>query len=155
MIGMIWAESRDGFIGRAGGGLLWHIPDELKHFRRATERGALVMGRKTYESLPGELPGRPVVVASRSGLSLEEAIEQARSLRPIVWIAGGLEIYQQTIEMGLASFASVTEVDLHGFPGDLVKAPELSSDWSRLNAGPWKRDRATGIRFKPSLYLRN
>lgn len=102
--------------------LLWHLPEDLKHFKKTTMGCPLIMGRKTLESLPGVLPGRPHIVISRaikSDLirqygdnykgkdvhfvnSLESAIEKAKTLAKksgtsSVFIAGGGEIYRQAM----------------------------------------------------------
>ncbi|WP_324273838.1 dihydrofolate reductase [Blastococcus brunescens] len=63
-VAMIWAQARHGVIG-AGGGLPWHLPEDLKLFRARTTGSTVVMGRRTWESLPERfrpLPGRTNVV---------------------------------------------------------------------------------------------
>lgn len=61
----IWAQNRDGVIGKDGK-LPWHIPEELTHFKKATMGKALVMGRRTYESLPNDLDGRYIIVLTKN-----------------------------------------------------------------------------------------
>ena len=73
MIHMIAAVARDGGIGKDNG-LLCHIPADLKRFKALTMGHTIVMGRKTFESLPGLLPGRPHVVVTRQA-AYEEAHE--------------------------------------------------------------------------------
>jgi dihydrofolate reductase len=66
-VGMIWAQARGGVIG-ADGTMPWHLPEDMKHFRRTTRGAAVVMGRRTWESFPPRfrpLPGRTNVVLSR------------------------------------------------------------------------------------------
>lgn len=95
--------------------LLWHIPADLKHFKRTTMGCPLIMGRKTFQSLPGVLPGRPHIVISRSGApdtaqsdmvhykrSIEDAIAHGTDIANQtdvnrVFITGGGEIYRQTL----------------------------------------------------------
>lgn len=77
MIHMIAAVARDGGIGKDNG-LLCHIPADLKRFKALTMGHTIVMGRKTFESLPGLLPGRPHVVVTRQA-AYGEAHEAFRS----------------------------------------------------------------------------
>lgn len=68
MIGLVWAQSANGVIGRDGT-LPWHLPEDLKHFRALTTGATVLMGRRTWESLPPRfrpLPGRRNVVLSRT-----------------------------------------------------------------------------------------
>ena len=67
MIGLIWAQAANGVIGR-GGALPWHLPEDLAHFRDTTRGSTVVMGRRTWDSLPDRfrpLPGRRNVVLTR------------------------------------------------------------------------------------------
>lgn len=67
-VGMIWAEARGGAIGR-GGEMPWHLPEDLAHFKQQTWGAPVVMGRRTWESLPERfrpLPGRENVVVTRN-----------------------------------------------------------------------------------------
>lgn len=110
-LAMIVACARNGVIGRDGD-LPWHLPEDLRHFMRSTKGCPLVMGRKTYESLPKPLGGRLSIVVSRSMGAvdhpevvvvggLEEAIEVARASVASgeragpVWICGGETLYRQ------------------------------------------------------------
>lgn len=89
-VGMIWAEARGGAIGRDGT-MPWHLPEDLAHFKHTTWGAPVIMGRRTWESLPERfrpLPGRENVVVTRAGdletpgatavASLEAAIERTR-----------------------------------------------------------------------------
>lgn len=103
--------------------LLWHIPDDLQHFKRITQGGVIVMGRKTFESLPNLLPNRTHIVITRQPIDYEGA-ETAHSLQDAILLAkayayakqqnkifiiGGGEIYHQSLEM--ADVLEITEVD--------------------------------------------
>ncbi|RMG99601.1 MAG: dihydrofolate reductase [Deltaproteobacteria bacterium] len=101
---MIVAVAEGGVIGR-NGRLPWHVPEDLRHFKRTTMGHVLVMGRRTFEGLPGVLPGRPHVVVSRTlrraprnvhlVSSLEAAFEKARELGdPSPFVVGGAAIYR-------------------------------------------------------------
>jgi len=101
---MIAAVAKNGVIGR-GGRLAWHVPEDLAHFRRTTMGHVLILGRRTFESLPGILPGRPHVVVSRTGRvaadgvtvvrDLADAFEAAAALGDRApFVAGGAQLYE-------------------------------------------------------------
>jgi dihydrofolate reductase len=96
------AENR--VIGNAGD-IPWHLPEDFKWFKRKTMGGILVMGRKTYESIGRPLPGRDTFVLSRqpqeipgvhsfTDLGVLDHFETDKT----IWIAGGAEIYTQTLD---------------------------------------------------------
>ena len=103
--------------------LLWHIPDDLQHFKSITQGGVIVMGRKTFESLPNLLPNRTHIVITRQPIdyegaetshSLQDAILLAKAYAHAkqqnkIFIIGGGEIYHQSLEM--ADVLEITEVD--------------------------------------------
>jgi len=114
-ISIVVALGRDGknnhVIGH-GNDLLWHIPDDLKRFKRLTLGHPIIMGRKTFESILASLgkplPGRTNIVVTRDlawahdgvlvAHSLEEAFEKARSLdQEEIHIGGGAQIYEQAL----------------------------------------------------------
>ena len=87
--------------------MIWHLPDDFKRFKQLTSRHHIIMGRKTFESLPGMLPNRTHVIITRQKdfkadgciivNSLEEAIEACKGDEEAFVIGGG-EIYKQSIE---------------------------------------------------------
>jgi len=96
--------SENRVIGNAGK-IPWHLPEDFKWFKETTMGGILVMGRKTYESIGKPLPGRDTFVLSRQ----PQAIPGVHSFTDLemlqhfdtdktIWIAGGAEIYRQTLE---------------------------------------------------------
>ena len=105
---LIAAMSLNRVIGRDGD-LPWHQPDDLAHFKRLTLHHPVIMGRMTFDSFPGTLPGRLNIVVSRNPEyraqgadvvnSLEKAIELAFKKQPDhdVFVAGGGEIYAQAL----------------------------------------------------------
>tara|TARA_A100001234_G_scaffold217097_1_gene224004 strand:- start:3049 stop:3516 length:468 start_codon:yes stop_codon:yes gene_type:complete len=101
MIIFIYACDQNGAIGKDGD-LPWRQSTDLQHFKRITLGGTIVMGRKTWESLPSKLPGRRNVVMSRSErsdveiLSYEEVITLSKEQD--VFIIGGGEIYNLFID---------------------------------------------------------
>ena len=135
-IGLIYAQSRNGVIGH-GGTLPWHLPEDLAHFKRTTLGAPVIMGRKTWDSVPARfrpLPGRRNVVVTRDPQWRAEGAEHATSLEqaialcgdvPMAWVTGGAEIFKLAIPR--ADVAVVTEIDAD-FEGD-VHAPALGSGW--------------------------
>ena len=121
---IVAAVARNGVIG-AGGGLPWRLSSDLKRFKALTWGKPLIMGRKTFDSIGRALPGRETIVVTRDpafaapgvlaahdiGAALDLASERARLLdADEIVIAGGAEIYAQTI--GRASRLFITEVAL-------------------------------------------
>lgn len=115
---LIAAVSRNGVIG-AGGKLPWHLPDDLKRFKALTLDHAIIMGRKTYESIGRPLPRRRNLVVSRRpdfappGVEvfrdLESALEAAyQGGDPSPFIVGGAELYEQALP--LATRLELTQV---------------------------------------------
>jgi dihydrofolate reductase len=151
-LGLIFARARNGVIGK-GGALPWHLPEDLAHFKQVTLGCPVIMGRKTWDSLPARfkpLPGRTNIVVTRSkdwtaegatrAASLEEAIALCGGNRQ-VWVIGGAEIYSQAI--ALADMAEVTVIDAD-FDGD-ARAPELGPGWRE--AARTHHASASGMKF--------
>ncbi|NPC55567.1 dihydrofolate reductase [Caenimonas soli] len=138
-LGLIYARARNGVIGK-GGTLPWHLPEDLAHFKRLTMGCPVIMGRKTWDSLPPKfrpLPGRPNIVITRDAGWTAAGAQRAASLRealaqcehhPQAWVIGGAQIYAQALS--LADTAEVTELDAD-FEGDAF-APELSAPWKQV-----------------------
>ncbi|HSV60296.1 MAG TPA: dihydrofolate reductase [Variovorax sp.] len=135
-INVIFARARNGVIGKDGQ-MPWHLPEDLAHFKATTGGAPVLMGRKTWESLPPRfrpLPGRRNIVITRQADWRAEGAEAAASLQaaialcadaPELWVIGGGEIYAQA--MPLAQRAMVTEIDRE-FEGDTF-APTLDTAW--------------------------
>ena len=143
-VGLIYARARNGVIGRDGG-MPWHLPQDLAHFRQVTQGCPVVMGRKTWDSLPPRfrpLPGRRNIVVTRQATwqadgaeraaSLEQALALCRASHPEpawTWVIGGGELYAQALP--LAQAAEVTEIELT-VEGDTV-APTLDARWRAVS----------------------
>ena len=120
------ARAENGVIGKDGG-LPWHLPQDLKRFKALTMGAPMIMGRKTFESLPKLLPGRRHIVLTRSnwqaeGVEVARSVDGALSLvsEPRVSVVGGAEIFR--LFEPLADRVELTEV--HGRPeGDTVMPP--------------------------------
>lgn len=158
-LGLVWAQAHGGVIG-AEGGMPWHVPEDLAHFRAVTGESDVIMGRRTWESLPPRfrpLPGRRNIVVSRSADWADEGAEHADSLdaaralssTPEVWVIGGGRLYAEAI--GRADVLEVTQLDLE-VDGDTF-APPLTG-WTRTASDPddgWRLSR-TGVRYRFETY---
>jgi dihydrofolate reductase len=133
---LIFARASNGVIGKDGT-MPWHLPEDLAHFKRVTLGNPVIMGRKTWDSLPPRfrpLPGRVNVVITRQENWQENGALRASSLNHSlqiceqysdVWIIGGAQIYAQALER--AHSAVVTEIDAL-FEGDAF-APHFPDHW--------------------------
>jgi dihydrofolate reductase len=149
-VGLIWAEAHGGVIG-AEGGMPWHVPEDLAHFKEITLGAPVVMGRKTWDSLPERfrpLAGRENIVVTRqqdwAAEGARRAATVAEAVRGLdrVWIIGGAEIFRQVI--GDADRLEVTELDLD-VDGDAY-APSKSG-WRLIDEGEWQTSRS-GVRYR-------
>jgi dihydrofolate reductase len=159
-VGMVWAQARDRVIG-ADGGLPWHLPEDLALFRRLTMGATVVMGRRTWESLPDRfrpLPGRTnVVLTSHRGWSAAGAhpaasVEQVLDEHGSLWVIGGGAVYGAFLPH--ADRLVVTDVD-EAVPGD-TWAPAVGPEWRLVARTPdegWSRSSA-GLRYAVSEYAR-
>jgi dihydrofolate reductase len=137
MITLIVARAQNGVIGRDGK-LPWHLPADLKRFKALTMGTVMVMGRKTFESLPGLLPGRRHVVLTRDrswqaeGAEVVHDVEEAISAagEEPVSVIGGAEIF--ALFLPRADRIELTEV-LADVSGDTVmEDPREGSNWREL-----------------------
>ncbi|QPQ55012.1 dihydrofolate reductase [Allosphingosinicella flava] len=87
-IAIVVARAENGVIGKDGK-LPWHLPADLKHFKAVTQGAPMIMGRKTFESLPGLLPGRRHIVVTRDPLWRAAGAEVARGVEEALALAGG------------------------------------------------------------------
>ena len=133
-ITLVVARAQNGVIGRDGK-LPWHIPADLKRFKALTMGTAMVMGRRTFESLPGVLPGRRHIVLTRDRAwraegaeiahDVDEAIDLAGGER--VSVIGGAEIF--ALFLPIADRIELTEV-LDDVPGDTsMPDPREAGSW--------------------------
>lgn len=150
MVGLIWAEAKGGVIG-AEGGMPWHVPEDLAHFKEVTLGAPVVMGRKTWDSLPERfrpLAGRENIVVTRQQHWTAEGARRAATVAEAVrgqdrvWIIGGAEIFRQIV--GDADRLEVTELDLE-VAGDTY-AP-AKTGWRLVDEGEWQTSRS-GVRYR-------
>ena len=145
---LVVAVAANGVIGR-GGTLPWHLPDDLKHFKALTMGRAILMGRRTYESIGKPLPGRHSIVVSTTmdeppavgvdvARSLDEAIEIAKQKSPgPAFVIGGAALYDAALPR--ASVLHVTELD-DAVEGDTFLSPIDRSQWRLVAEQRHERD---------------
>jgi dihydrofolate reductase len=154
MVSLIVAKSENNVIGKDGN-IPWYIPEDLKRFKKITTNNVVIMGRKTYESLPKEyrpLPNRLNIIISRNKNykaenclvfnNLEKAIRKAGTNKEI-FIIGGSEIYNEGLKYTNKIY--LTEV-LGDFDGD-THFPTLGTGWKEV-----KREEKGGYRFIDLVY---
>ena len=155
-VGLIWAQARDGVIG-ADNGIPWHLPEDMAHFKATTLGHPVVMGRRTWDSLPPRfrpLPDRRNIVVTRDPRwtadgavpagSVDRALEAA-SAEPAdaVWVIGGGEVYRAALAH--ATTLAVTEIDT-AVAGDTY-APVPGPGWRVAEDGEWQVSRS-GLRYR-------
>ncbi|WP_370894193.1 dihydrofolate reductase [Janibacter sp. GXQ6167] len=117
------------------GGMPWHLPEDLRHFKEVTMGGVMVMGRRTWDSIGRALPGRTTIVVtsdrswSAPGAEVAHSLPEALSIGGDreVFIVGGGEIYAQTI--GVASALEITHIDA---------SPEAEVFFPEIDPGTWR-----------------
>ena len=133
-ITIVVARAQNGVIGRDGT-LPWHIPADLKRFKALTMGSAMVMGRRTFDSLPGLLPGRRHIVLTRDaawsapGVEVAHDVEQALALASgeRLSVIGGADIF--TLFLPLAGRIELTEI-LDDVEGDTsIADPRHGDNW--------------------------
>lgn len=136
-IHLIYARAANGVIG-LNNSMPWHLPEDLAHFKQLTSGNPVIMGRKTWDSLPERfrpLPGRTNIVVTRNtdwsadgvvrASSLEEALRIGAQHGDTVWVMGGAQIYAQALPL-----ADVVEMTIihQDYAGDAY-APKLDAQW--------------------------
>ncbi len=143
-LSLILARADNGVIGRQNA-LPWHLPDDLKHFKRLTLDHAILMGRKTWQSIGRPLPRRRSLVLSREPqLRLEGAevfADVASALAAVetspIFVIGGAALFAETLPM--AKDLHLTRVHA-AVDGDVVMEPLDLTAWQRLSAEPHPQD---------------
>lgn len=164
-IRLIWAQDSNGIIGAANT-LPWHLPEDARHFRALTHGCPVLMGRRTWESLPQRfrpLPGRanwvlthqpdwsanPISNGALTARTVEEVLDQTQGQD--LWVIGGGEVYRQMLPF--ADECVVTLIDLTVPDGD-AWAPDLTG-WVEASDHEWSSDwqmSTTGTRFRYCVF---
>ncbi|ANZ43609.1 dihydrofolate reductase [Lentzea guizhouensis] len=147
MVGLIWAQAANRVIGRDNA-IPWHVPEDMKRFRELTTGAAVLMGRRTWESLPPRfrpLPGRRNIVLSRTpqeGVETSDSLDEAlKSVDGDLWVIGGSAVYAAALPF--ADRIEVTEIR-ETFEGDTY-APEV--DRAPKNVGEWLES-SSGLHYR-------
>ena len=135
-ITLILARATNGVVG-ADGAMPWHIPADLRRFKRLTMNRPMVMGRKTFDSLPALLVGRRHIVLTRDRGWAEEGAEVTHSVAdalrranaPHVMVIGGAEVYR--LFLPLADRLELTEVDLAPAGDARIDTPD-AAQWDEV-----------------------
>ncbi|MBP1327537.1 dihydrofolate reductase [Leucobacter exalbidus] len=177
-LGLIWAEARGGVIGKAGT-MPWHLPEDLAHFKRTTLGAPVIMGRRTWESLPERvrpLPGRPNIVVTRNGeyeapgatvvssvaagmaaaaecVAAEvpaEASAEASAETGTVWNIGGAELFHASMDSATELVVTRIEADIEGAD---TFAPAIGPEWTLASRGDLQRS-STGLEFRIERWVK-
>jgi dihydrofolate reductase len=161
-VALIWAQAHDRVIG-ADGGLPWHLPEDMALFRRLTTGSTVVMGRRTWESLPERfrpLPGRTNVVLTSDPAWSADGAHRAGSVADVLgaheslWVIGGGAVYAAFLPH--ADRLVVTDVDA-AVDGD-TWAPAVDGAWQRVARTPedgWSVSAVGGLRYAVTEYRRS
>lgn len=147
---LVAAMGRNREIG-ADNALLWHLPEDLAHFKAITLGKPVLMGRKTWDSLPPRfrpLPGRRNLVLTRGpavgGADTLRSLDQALAIAAAeLCVIGGAEVY--ALALPQADRLELTEVDA-AYPQADSFFPALGDEW-QFEDGPWLQS-ATGLRYR-------
>ncbi len=152
---LVAAVASNGIIG-ANGRLPWSLPEDLKHFKRLTLGHPVIMGRRTWESLHGALPGRDNIVVTTTpgyeapGAAVANSLEGALALclgEPVAFVIGGTRLFAESLP--IADGLVLTEID-KAYEGDTVFPQYERSRWKET-----QRERhvtAEGTKFDFVLY---
>ena len=157
-VGLIWAQSTSGVIGRDGG-IPWRLPEDQARFKELTMGHTVVMGRLTWESLPAKvrpLPGRRNVVLTRQADYMADGAHVVALLDDALtddktWVIGGEQIYALALPLATRCEVTEVEIDLPREDGDAV-APMLDESWVGTE-GEWLTS-ASGLRYRFFSYVR-
>lgn len=157
-LGLIWAQSTSGVIGRAGG-IPWRLPEDQARFKELTMGHTVVMGRLTWESLPAKvrpLPGRRNVVVTRQADYMADRADVVTTLEDAftddeTWVIGGEQIYALALPLATRCEVTEIEIDLPRQDADAT-APVLDESWIG-RAGEWLTS-SSGLRYRYYSYIR-
>ncbi len=161
MISLIAAIGKNNELGKKNA-LLWNLPADMKHFRDTTALHAVVMGRKTFESIGRPLPNRRNVVITRDVNYKREGIEVVNSLAAAldkfsdpneeIFIIGGAELYKQTIE--IADRLYITHVDADDKEADAFFPEIIPVVWNEISHKEHRADEKNPFNYTFSVYKR-
>lgn len=156
--GLIWAQSTSGVIGRDGG-IPWRLPEDQARFKDLTMGHRVVMGRRTWESLPARvrpLPGRKNVVLTRQADYMADGAEVVTTIDDALgdeetWVIGGERVYSLALPRAERCEITEVEIDLKRQDADAI-APVLDEQWVGT-VGDWQFS-SSGLRYRYHSYQR-
>jgi len=162
IVSLIAAMGHNRVIG-ADNKLCWHLGPDLKRFKELTLGKPMIMGRKTFESLPGLLPGRTHIVITRDPKEDQERVRYVSDLDQALALAaaengeetmviGGAQIY--ALALPLANRVYLTEVDIDVPHGDAF-FPLLGAAWVVTEKSDQQRDEKSGLSYSYKTYERS
>jgi dihydrofolate reductase len=152
ILSIIVAIAKNHAIGKDNK-LLWHLPNDLKHFKDTTSGHTVIMGRKTFDSVGKPLPKRRNIVITRQAISIEgcEVVDSLQAAVALckaedeVFIVGGAEIYRQAIPLTDRIYLTIID---HDFEGDTF-FPELNPDeWQETKHEDFEPDEKNKYKYK-------
>lgn len=156
---LVWAQARRRVIG-SDNAIPWHVPEDMAYFKRVTMGHPVIMGRRTWDSIPPAFrpfSGRRNIVVTRDlrwradGAEAVHSVDEALSLPAgDTFVIGGGQIYSAALPF--ATRLLVTEIDLD-VDGDAF-APAIGSDWVPTADEPWQTSARNGLRFRWLEYRR-
>lgn len=150
MINIIAAISKNNVLG-GNNTLLWHLPSDLKRFKKLTTGSTVIMGRKTFESIGKPLPNRKNIVVSRTKLSIDgvDVVDNiSDALTDDCFIIGGGQIYEKTIDIADKIYLTVIDSD---FKGDTF-FPVIGDDWKITSVEWHKPDKKNKYNYSFIIY---
>ena len=156
MLSIIVAIANNNAIGKDNS-LLWHIPEDLKRFKEITSNHKILMGRKTFQSLPGVLPNRHHVVLTRDKsftvdsdsvsviYNLEDLLKQYENSSEEVFVIGGGEIYKLLLPYAKKLYLTKVHKD---FVGDTFFPQIDMNEWEVIHKSNTKTDEKSGLNFE-------
>jgi dihydrofolate reductase len=158
-ISLVAAVARNGAIGLRGD-LPWHLPDELRHFKRITLGKPVVMGRKTFEAIGKALPGRQNIVITRNpqfsaaGCEVANSLRQVRALAvgPELMVIGGGDLYRMALPEASRMFLTVVDCE----PEADTWFPHWSeAEWQLVGSASHPADSEHAFSFEMQEWLRH
>ncbi|MGD9391909.1 MAG: type 3 dihydrofolate reductase [Chromatiales bacterium] len=154
-VSLIWAMARNRVIGH-NNKLPWHLPADLRHFKELTLGKPIIMGRKTWESLPGLLPGRRHIIVTRQQAYVAKGAETASDLESAialagdvdeVMIVGGATLYAEALGIADRLYMTLVDADIEGD----TRFPDFDPDaWQVIaeSSAPADEKNPYGLRFQ-------
>ncbi len=159
IISIIAAIAQNGVIGKDNR-LVWHLPADMRFFKKTTMGHTLIMGRKTFESFGKPLPGRKSIVVTRQkhykhqDISVAHSFSQALALcseEEEIFVIGGAEIYIQALPMAKRLYLTFIH---HAFNGDTLFPPIDLNEWVLLKEEHHPADEKNEFSMSFRLYER-